>query len=139
MNNLSIFFYDDGRLQVYRAIPINFEIADNTENIRCTTSDYRDTHYIKGEENIQLRAELKTLSKVELDPATMQRIAKYNLEQENESLVEQIKIKQHQLFYLEEELKRQSVKKYNLWETVKRAISAKLRSISEILEHEDNF
>lgn len=139
MNDLKVFFYDDYELQVYQALPTNFELSDDTETVCCTTLGNTMERYERGAERRTLEMKLEKLSKVELDPTTMQKIARYNLEQENESLVKQIAIKQNQLLSLEKKLKNQTARISDLQETVKKFVSSNYETVSEMFDCEDNF
>lgn len=89
-NNLKVILYDEDQMQCFGGYLSGITMGE-PDKVDIHTLEEDNERYIKGRMNttvdmtIELQHEI-----IQLDPTTMKRIAKHNLEKENEGLLNEI-------------------------------------------------
>jgi len=112
----SIILYDKENMEVLGGNLTNTEFVDDTKNIEITCMNaVSEREYIKGLEQTELKFSVSNLNKIELDPTTMLKIAKFNKEKDI-LILEQ---KEKELTNSIQELKKEKEKILNKIESIK--------------------
>lgn len=131
-NKLNVIIYSEDTLQAYDASPINFEIKSEAPYIEFHTLGYSGMERCAGIPRHTLEMDVRELAKAELDPTTMRRIARYNLEKQNEVLTKEIDFKEAKLKHLTEQFERQEKRLADLQEVMKRFVKSDFDTVSEM-------
>lgn len=130
-----LIFYDDENMEVY-----------NVENVQVNN----DMHYCEEPRRadmmpiVSLSCVAHTIDfdtrfeKVELDPTTMRRIAKFNKEVEIKNLDKTIEDKKDELEEVRQEILKQEKKLESIKEFVGKFIKSNSETIEEYIEHDDD-
>lgn len=136
---MKIIIYDEKLLQAFEVAPINFEMKDEAPYLECTILDCWQKGTIRGIDkyNYKLALETDAVKKIaELDPTLMKRIAKYNLERENEVLTKEIDFKQAKLRQMQEKIEREQQRLDNLRSVIADFIEGDYETVSDMFSDE---
>lgn len=136
-NKINVIIYSEDTLQAYDANPINFEIKSETPYIDFCTLTSTCMERCLGVPTHTLQMELRELTKAELDPTTMKRIARYNLEKTNEVLTKEIDFKEAKLKHLTEQFERQEKRLADLQKVMQQFIGSDCDTVSEMFCTDD--
>lgn len=100
--NLKVILYDEDQMQCFGGYLSGVTMQDPERTDISTLEDYSH-RVIRGMSNTSTNITLELQHEIiQLDPTTMKRIAKYNLEKENEGLLKEIKKNKKQIEDLKE-------------------------------------
>lgn len=138
MKNLTVIVYDDNILHAFKVTPLNFSITEEAPHIDYSYfGDFGNIQHASVVGMKQPRTAevvIGEITKAELDPTTMKRIARYNLEKTNEVLTKEIDFKEAKLERLTEEFERQEKRMANLQEVIKQFVGSGFDTVCEMFD-----